>query len=432
MRRLKFVIIGVLLTGACARMAPPPGGPLRNSPAVLVSTYPDTLVVAPDFRGDAEFRFDEVILESTPNFGTGLGDLERLVMLSPDTTVPLVRWRRDRITVRPRGGWRPNTVYRIELAPGVTDLHRNVSKTSAVITFSTGGPPPERMLSGRVIDWIGRRAVPTALIEAFHLPDSIRYRMIADSTGRFRFEHLPSGEYLVSGVNDQSRDHRRQVDEAWDTVRVAASSDSAGEIWVFSRDTLPPKIQGDLTRVDSVTIAVTFTRPIDPALHLDSASIRVLLLPDSGTVGPRVAYPKAAFDSLFRPAPVPRTAKDDSLARLDSLRTDSLARANPPPGRTARGGRGAVPPPSEDPPQQRRPTLGNVIVIRTQGQLRPGSDYYVELRGVRTAGGATGPPVFRVLKVPKARSAADSLKSVADSLRADSLRRTRPGPRKPA
>jgi hypothetical protein len=429
MRRLKRAALVLIAAAACARMGPPPGGPLRTNPAVLVGTYPDSLVVPADFRDPAEFRFDEVILESAPNFGTGLGDLERLVMLSPDSGVPSVHWRRDRITVRPRGGWRPNTVYRIELAPGVTDLHRNISKASAVITFSTGGPAPTRVLSGRVIDWSVRRPVPLALIEAFHLPDSLRYRMIADSTGRFRFEHLPAGAYLVSGINDQSRDHRRQMDEPWDTVRVAATADSVGEIWIFQRDTLPPRIQ-DITRQDSNTVTVTFSRPIDPALRLDSTSVRVLVLPDSVSIGVAAVYPKAAFDSILRPVPVPKTAAEDSIARIDSVRKDSLARANPPPSRGARGGRGALQQPPADLPQQLRPALGNVIAIRTRGLLRAGTDYFIELRNVRTAGGATGPPVFRLLKVPKAPSPADSLKARADSIKADSLRR-KPGPRKP-
>src|ERR1017187_3767449 len=145
MHRLRRIAPAALLLGACARMAAPPGGPARLTPPVLVAVFPDSVKVLPGFRGAAEFRFDEVISEgSQPNFGYGNGDLEKLVMLSPDTAVPSVRWHRNRITVQPRNGWQPKTVYRIELVPGVTDLRQNRSKLSAIITFATGGEPPTR------------------------------------------------------------------------------------------------------------------------------------------------------------------------------------------------------------------------------------------------------------------------------------------------
>ena len=200
MRGLKRLALFVLLVVACARMAPPPGGPRRLLPAKLVGTFPDSGVAPCDFRGAAEFRFDEVTDEgTTPNFGTGTGTLEQLVMFSPDTLVPVVEWHRDRITVKPRGGWRPNHTYRIELVAGLRDLHGNLTKSGHTIAFTTCGP---RLRPGycRVAPPTGglRRApVGGALIEAYHLPDSARYRTVADSSGRFRMTELPAGPYLV-------------------------------------------------------------------------------------------------------------------------------------------------------------------------------------------------------------------------------------------
>jgi hypothetical protein len=80
-------------------MEPPPGGPPDAAPPQLVRATPDSLASIPDFRGDVEFVFDEVISEgSSPNQGTGRGDIEQLVILSPTTEFPKLRWRRDRIT----------------------------------------------------------------------------------------------------------------------------------------------------------------------------------------------------------------------------------------------------------------------------------------------------------------------------------------------
>jgi hypothetical protein len=126
------------------------------------------------FRGVAEFQFDEVISEGgTPNRGEGNGGLEKLVILSPTNRVPEVSWKRSRITVRPKEGWRPNRVYRVQLLPGVTDLRNNRSTEGAVLTFSTGAPKPQLTLQGQLVDWNTARPPANGLVIATLLPDSL-------------------------------------------------------------------------------------------------------------------------------------------------------------------------------------------------------------------------------------------------------------------
>ena len=94
-------------------MAAPHGGPPRHTPPVLLGMFPDSGTLPCGYKGFAEFRFDELTSDAgQPNFGLGDGTLEKLVMLSPDTAVPTVEWHRDRITVRPRSGWRRGALRR--------------------------------------------------------------------------------------------------------------------------------------------------------------------------------------------------------------------------------------------------------------------------------------------------------------------------------
>ena len=203
-------------------MEPPPGGPPDAAPPQLVKTFPDSFQVFQDFDSDVDFIFDEVISEGgSPSQGTGTGDLERLVILSPTREVPKVRWRRDRITVRPDEGWQRDRVYRVELLPGVTDLRRNRLDSGAVVTFSTGAPVPRTRFQGVVVDWTSARPAPGALVVAMKLPDSLSYRGLADSSGRFNLGPLPAGQYVVSGVLDENRNHLADPREAFDSVRVA-------------------------------------------------------------------------------------------------------------------------------------------------------------------------------------------------------------------
>ena len=187
----------------------------------VLTTRPESTARIADFSGSVEFRFDEVISEGgTPNQGTGTGDLEKLFILSPTVRVPQVRWRRNRISVEPDEGWKPNRVYRVEMLPGVTDLRRNRSKETKVLTFTTGAPLPDRTLQGLVVDWTTNRPAALALVDALHVADSLPYRTLTDSSGRFSLGPLPSGDYLVKGVIDENHDFRPGEREAFDSLRV--------------------------------------------------------------------------------------------------------------------------------------------------------------------------------------------------------------------
>lgn len=411
---------------ACARMAPPPGGPPDFTAPRLVATFPESVVVLPEFDGWVEFEFDEVISEgSQPNFGFGSGDLEQLVLISPDSGVPRVRWQRERIAVQPRDGWRPNTVYRIELAPGVRDIAPtpNVRDSAAVVTFTTGAPLPRRSLFGRAVDWLQRRFAPRALVEVALLPDSLVYRTVADSSGRWRIGPLPEGEYLVRVVLDNNGNRRLDRREGWDTVRVGASRDSVGEVWAFQRDTLPPTVeQGGVSQVDSFGIAINLSQPVDPSLRLGADDVRLWLAPDSTPVPVVSAMPAAAHDSIYGPIDSARRAQ--ARARADTAQPADTARAvpdtvvaaprQPPAGRRAPVGAAADTTPREE-PREPRPRLGTRIVIRVSATLEPGRRYLIELRGVRAMGGAVADTLRAQLEIPERpqRPAADT--TAADS-----------------
>lgn len=413
-------------------MGNPPGGPPDFRPPLLVSTYPESTVVLTGFNDWVEFRFDETVSEgSTPNFGLGTGDLERLVLLSPSKAgeVPRVEWHRSKISVRPRGGWRPNTVYRVELAPGLRDLSdgdRNSVKRSYVVTFATGGMIPTRSIDGRAVDWALRSFTPGALVEAMLLPDSLVYRSVTDSAGRFHLGPLPEGEMLVSVAIDNNRNSTRDVKEAWDTVRIAAGASLVGEVWTFLRDTVPPKLSGPPSAIDSINIALNFAQPIDPALVISADSIRVLWLPDSinkladsASIAPLSAMPKVAHDSIYAAADAANRAAA-AAAKVDTTKPDTTTRppANARPVRAVDAAPTAKDSATKDEPTDVRPTLGSQLIIRTRGFTRPGGSYFIEIRGVRSAGGQVGTVTgkfSRAAPAPPRKAAADTTKGKRDS-----------------
>jgi hypothetical protein len=397
-----------LVTLACAHIEPPPGGPDDRVAPVIISITPDSVLSLPGFDDEVSFNFDEVISEGgQPNFGLGSGTLEKLVLLSPSDEVPQVRWRRDRITVKPNEGWRPNTVYRVELLAGIQDLRTNTMKEGVVTTFTTGDEIPGDSLYGRVVNWSNRRPVRAGLIEAILMPDSLAYRTVTDSTGRFTLGPLAAGEYLVYGVIDQNTNLRRDGREDFDSLRVPVGRDSVGELWAFRHDSLPPRIS-TITSPDTITITVTFSQSIDPYQRLDPDSVRVLALPDSVPVPVVAILPKTAFDSVFQAA---RGSTADST-QTDSTATptvpDSTPMAPARPDSTVRDTTASDSARADMGPLDTRPALFTQLYIRVAEGLAPGGRYYVEVRGVRSLSGVAG-EAFLVVRTDSAAAQTPAL-----------------------
>ncbi|MBK8004300.1 MAG: Ig-like domain-containing protein [Gemmatimonadetes bacterium] len=433
---------------ACARIGPPAGGPEDKVAPVLIATQPESVGVYPDWHRPVEFRFDEVISEGgQASMGLGTGDLEKLVLLSPSRGVPRVRWKRDHITVEPRDGWKPNRVYRVELLPGITDLRRNRADTTAILTFSTGAPAPTDTLRGFAVDWVQGRPARVALLELVLGPDSLAYRAVTDSSGRFAVGPLPRGDYVVYAAIDQNKNTQRERREAYDSTLVAAGRTDAGVLWIIPRDTTGPRLTQAAPN-DSVSVTLTFSSPLDPYQPVDSLTVRLLHLPDSTLVPVRSLLPKALDDSLQKQL----RARADSLradsvraAQADSAKADTTRRdvARPPrpgalpptkqpgppavpggkptPGEPGEGGglrnrTGPAKDPVADSIIATRPRLYDKLVLRVDSAFVPEAKFVVEVLGVRSAAGVPGTARngFAIPKKP-AQAATDSTAAARDS-----------------
>jgi hypothetical protein len=358
--------------------------------------------VLPGFDDEVEFRFSEVVTEgSQPSQGLGTGDLERLVILSPTNKVPDVNWRRRRITVRPAEGWQPDRVYRVELLPGIADVRGNRGKMRRVVTFTTGADVPTDSLAGTVIDWKAGRASAAALVEAVLLPDSLVYRAQADSSGNFRLGPVPRGEYVVYGVLDANKNLRRDPREAFDSIRVPADSARVGDLYAFTHDTLPPRIQ-TVSPTDSTTATITFAAPLDPAQRLDMSAVTLRKLPDSVVVAVLgLKLPEVKAVERTRGQPVrDSTAPRDSLPRPVQDTAPAVPRADSVPGR--------------------RPPLNDRLVLEAAEPWKPGDRFVVEIRDVRTVSGTSGnvraPLVIPETPKPPAGAAPRDSTDLRDSL----------------
>ena len=395
-RRLGLTVglVAVAAALGCANIEPPPGGPPDQSPPFLVRTVPESLGVFPEFNGRVEFEFNEVVAEGqSPNLGLGSGTLERLIVLSPTDRVPKISWRHDRVTVKPREGWQPNRVYRVELLPGITDVERNRSDASAVVTFATGGDLPRDTLSGTVIDWVAGRPMTRGLVLATLMPDSLTYRAFTDSVGRFTIGPLPHGDYQVYGVVDRNNNTRLDRRESFDSLTIARGTSDVGSLWAIPHDTVGPRV-GSIAIVDSLTVAITFNQHLDPYQRVDSSAVRVVLLPDSLPVPAISLLPQPEHDSLY-PRIVPAdtiqaadsVAAPDSLPRADSAQADTLGLGGPvvDPGKGIAAADTALQSLLDE-----RPKLFDRLILRLSAPLVPDGRYFLTTIGIRNVNGIEG------------------------------------------
>lgn len=401
--------LALLALVACAKMGAPPGGPPDKVPPKLISTVPESIGVYPGWKQDVVFRFDEFVSEgNSPNYGQGTGDLEKLILLSPSSKVPVINWHRDHITVHPREGWKPDRVYRIELLPGIQDLRRNRLDTTTVLTFSTGGPLPTDTLRGLVIDWVQGKVAIGALVEMILRPDSLVYRTLTDSSGRFNVGPLPSGEYLVYGAVDQNHDQRRSRRENYDSALVSGTH-LVPALWLIPRDTIGPRLSG-VSPGDSVSATLTFASPLLPDQPFDTTNITVRRQTDSSLVPLRSIRTRELDDSLTR---LDRAVQDSLRVMRDTTISDSAKRARfqrpvdkTPAPAPALGNRGPSRPVRRDAEADSiiasRPKLVTALVVRVDSAhaFVPEGKYLVEVTGLKTVAGVSG-NAKSLLSIPK-------------------------------
>lgn len=392
--RRKAACIGLLgVAWACATIQDPPGGPPDFTAPVLLAVVPDSGAVLDGFEDDVEFQFDEVISERAA------GGLETLILLSPRPEELRVSWKRTRMTVKPREGWRTNAIYHVTLLPGVVDLRNNRLDSSRTIVFSTGGPIPDTRMTGVVVDWEAGSAARTALVEAVLLPDSLTYVTQTDSSGAFLLSEVPRGPYLLITTIDQNNNGMRDLRESFDSVSIQLDSAAEHTFWTFAHDTTGPRLSG-VSDLDSLTIRLTFTQMLPPG-EAPSGAIQVLSLPDTTPVPVQAVWTQLAYDSVsaIEQAVADSIREDLAQAEADSLRAagadsllpDTTVQARPEAqdtAVTAEADSATADTSLVTRLLTERPKLSDVLYVRLESNLTPGGRYLLVARVANLLGAA--------------------------------------------
>ena len=364
-------LVAVALVGfACAQPGMPPGGPPDVAAPQIVGITPDSGAVGVK-PNEVLFKFDEVVAERPPST-TSLSDL---FLISPRDGAPDASWHRDAVGVRPAHGWRANTPYTVIMMRGLADIRGNVRNTGATTFFSTGTAIPRTRISGAVFDWVAGTPATGALVEALVPPDTVHpYVGLVDSTGRFAIVHLPAQRYTLRAYLDRNKNLSIDPSEPWDSTVINLTDSSRVDLLIFVHDTLPPRIR-EVSSTDSLTLRVSFDRPIDPTQTLTTANF-ALVGPDSAALPiQRVGPPPKDTTTKPAPRPVTPTRSPTTPAR---------------PGGVVRGQVPAAPVDTTPPPVMAKPSPISDVELKLQRPLAPKTAYRVRAIGIRGLLGHTG------------------------------------------
>jgi len=366
---LRRLIAVALLGLACASPGLPPGGPPDVAAPQLIKVTPDsgTVGVRPK---EVLFRFDEVVAERPPA-ATTLADL---FLISPRNGVATASWHREVIGVKPSNRWRPNTAYTVIMQKGLAEIRGNVRNTGAATFFSTGTIIPRTRIAGTVFDWVSGSPAAGALVESFVPPDSIHpYVAVADSNGAFLMEHMPAARYTIRSYVDRNKNLAIDPSEPWDSVSISLADSARTTLVIFTHDTIPPHIR-EVRATDSLSLVVSFDKPIDPSQTLTAANFAVIG-PDSAplaivSAGPP---PKDTTPKVNPAVPLPPAARPPARARADTVTVVK--------------------------PVMPRPVPISEVVVKMQRPLTPKTAYRVRAIAIRGLVGKAGDSE-RVYTVP--------------------------------
>lgn len=196
---------------ACARMAPPTGGPEDREAPRVVAYAPDSGATAVAPAAPLVLHFSEAM---------DRGSVEDWLLIAPWPGRLACRWQAQQLRCQPREPWRPATTYAVLLGSQATDRRGNGLATPLVFAFATGDSLARGHITGEVrTRSLAARGAPVYLFpwpDTLHAPlppaanlrpDPLTALRLgqADAEGVFRLPFVPTGEpFLVGALHDRN------------------------------------------------------------------------------------------------------------------------------------------------------------------------------------------------------------------------------------
>ncbi len=279
---LPLSVTACCLLASCAVPVAPTGGPADSVPPRVELAVP----------ANGEVNVTTTVVRITFNEYITETSLQQALSITPEPAErPELRWRKKTAEIRFKRELESNTTYIITIDTKLRDSH-GISLTSPItLAFSTGPQINRGKISGRVLEPVQGRGIPSVQVFAYPIPDGVGldslppvplYRTETGADGRFQFDYLSLRAYFVLAVHDRNGNRRPDNLESIALPPLAAilADSSEGDVarpWITTvLDTVPPSIR----RVESLSpsrLAVRYSEDVG----LDKIDTRDWSLADS-------------------------------------------------------------------------------------------------------------------------------------------------------
>ena len=285
---VRVAVSACVLLGACAKVAPPSGGPIDRESPQVVDHHPraDATGVAVDTG--VEIRFSEPMSRQT---------VEAAVFVSPELDYDF-NWSGDRLRLSFSEPLRQDRTYVVTVGTGSRDLRRNSLDRSYTFAFATGGELNQGSITGQV--YADHEPASGAHVWVYDLerlpplgsgrPD---YRTQTGKDGGFQLSRLSASRYRIMAFDDGDRDRGYDSGEPLGlgaaVLVVGEGETRAGHLAIGSGarpEPTPKRIQA----LNDRTLLLEFKQAVDArevTLQVGDLAVRELY---SGPGGGRKVY----------------------------------------------------------------------------------------------------------------------------------------------
>lgn len=190
---------------SCASVGRPEGGPIDETPPVLINSTPRIGSVNVN-RSRITLEFDEYIQLERPN--------ENVVISPPQIQQPEIRPSGRRVIINLLDSLRPNTTYTIDFGSAIVDNNEGNPLENFSYTFSTGEVIDSMVVSGVLLEAANLEPVKGMLVGLHsNLADSAFTQLPlervgrTDSRGHFSIRGVAPGTYRIYGLQDADQNY---------------------------------------------------------------------------------------------------------------------------------------------------------------------------------------------------------------------------------
>lgn len=189
----------------CAKIEPPPGGPVDKTGPSVLNTYPQTESVAVPSGDEITVEFSEKVNPKS---------IESAIFISPRMEGKLkYKWQDRKLVIKLPHNFSPNTTYVVNIGSGLADLRNNRMEKSHQFAFSTGESIDRGKIgglvlqNGKLVSGVTVAVYDSSQVTSVVNGDSIIPPFLTQTgnEGAFSIEFLPDGRYFPFAFQDKNK-----------------------------------------------------------------------------------------------------------------------------------------------------------------------------------------------------------------------------------